>query len=721
MKEKKPYLKLTRSQKNRRVRRLIQDSRKNLPTLPQVNEEPSEKELYSSEEEGAIKDVTNVVHVQNVERCSTTRDEGTSKHLKETCTGQQSTEQAGVVPDLVGCGVDDCEMRDISRCQDAVPRGEVLCNAESDCDSSNHEQLSFQERLGRWADHSISEHKVNELLSILKDEGHKVPATAKTLRKTGRMKTPIRKCAPGEYLHYGLQKALEEQIVKYNLQNTSVIEFDINIDGLKLSDRSKRTLWPILGRVVGVGKNTQPFVIGVYHGFAKPRSAKTYLKQFIREYKKLKSSGFVFKGKRYTCSLKCAICDAPARSFVKCTAQHNGFYGCDKCHAKGKKIGGRLCFLKLNAKKRTNIGFRTRKQKGHHLPRKRSVFEWLKSLDMIRAFPLDPMHLVYLGDVKYLLNLISEFNNRPDSDINVDFKAFGAALEEVEKWIPEEFSKKRVKDFGELGKWKATHGRFFLLYASIPLAHQFLPKRYAEHISKLTCAIRILSDSDQYVINNAYADSLLREFIRDYKILYGEEYLVYNLHNLIHLAEEALQNGTLDSFSAFPFENFMRILKSFVRKPEGPLQQIHHCLKHRADFLRPEPVTAYPIETGRKLLNLPLGCSDGFSKIIFKDFQLSTSPPNNVCILDDRTVVMIDFFGYKDGKRVIIGKRVMQKKDVPLYPGPSSSQFMISIVSKPSLLYEAWPVTSIYRKAVTIVSNNTCYIIPLLHNELYHR
>ncbi|KAJ8684966.1 hypothetical protein QAD02_020759 [Eretmocerus hayati] len=690
MGRRKKHTGLSKSQLNRNVRKWIENTQKNPKTpgnLPQINSKASEADWV--DEEMPLQD-------ENLRELK--------RKPKPTVKNAETQPAESVVQDSgMGCACDPPAIRNL----------EETTDLQSIMDSITPENMTFRDRIAKWADHTVSEHKVNELLLILRDQGLDVPQTAKTLRKTRGVKTAIRKCAPGEYFHYGLQKALEEQIKKYNLPVGVKIKYDINIDGLKVNDRSQRTLWPVLGKITGIKRETKPFVIGIYHGFSKPRSAKTFLKDFIKESKKLESHGFSFNGKHYTCSLRCAICDAPARSFVKCVAQHNGFYGCEKCCAKGKNINGRMTYARLNARKRTNFDFRRRKQKLHH--RKRSIFEWLKSLNMIKAFVLDPMHMVYLGDVKYLLNLLAEFCNSPDIDVNVDFDSFNVALEEIEKWIPAEFSKKIVKDLKKLGKWKATHARFFLLYASIALAHKFLPPRYAEHLYKLTCAIRILSDPDQYIINNDFANELLRSFVRDFKILYGKEYLVYNIHNLIHLAEEALRNGPLDSFSAFPFENFMRILKSYLRKPESPLQQIHLCLVQQANFIEEEDVKILPIESGRIVCDLPFGSYGGFTKIEFEGYELSTSPPNNVCVLDDGTIVAIDYMAYKDDDRIIIGKRFEEKKDISYYPVPSTSHFSISIVSKLSTYVEFWKMSSIYRKAVTLVHGQTCYVIPLLH------
>ena len=48
----------------------------------------------------------------------------------------------------------------------------------------------------------------------------------------------------------------------------------------------------------------------------------------------------------------------------------------------------------------------------------------------------------------------------------------------------------------------------------------------------------------------------------------------YNVHVLPHLAEDAMQFGQLDNFSAFPFENYLHRLKRLVKCGRQPLAQI---------------------------------------------------------------------------------------------------------------------------------------------------
>ena len=44
-------------------------------------------------------------------------------------------------------------------------------------------------------------------------------------------------------------------------------------------------------------------------------------------------------------------------------------------------------------------------------------------------------------------------------------------------------------------------------------------------------------------------------FVRHFSELYGTNMVGYNIHNLIHLADDVARHGPLDGISAFPFEN----------------------------------------------------------------------------------------------------------------------------------------------------------------------
>ena len=64
-------------------------------------------------------------------------------------------------------------------------------------------------------------------------------------------------------------------------------------------------------------------------------------------------------------------------------------------------------------------------------------------------------------------------------------------------------------------------------------------------------------------------NSYLLTFVTHYTKLYGECNVVYNVHNLIYLSDDASRYGTTDTFSAFPFETKLGFIKKLVRPLSG--------------------------------------------------------------------------------------------------------------------------------------------------------
>ena len=90
----------------------------------------------------------------------------------------------------------------------------------------------------------------------------------------------------------------------------------------------------------------------------------------------------------------------------------------------------------------------------------------------------------------------------------------------------------------------------------------------------LHTAIKILIDKELYRGYNSYAYDLLLLFVQRAKVLYGVQFVSYNVHGVLHLPSDALRNGPLDTFSLFEFENLLQDVKNMLRKHELPLQQI---------------------------------------------------------------------------------------------------------------------------------------------------
>lgn len=80
-----------------------------------------------------------------------------------------------------------------------------------------------------------------------------------------------------------------------------------------------------------------------------------------------------------------------------------------------------------------------------------------------------------------------------------------------------------------------------------------------------------------------YAQNLLITFVHHFGQLYGNDMIVYNVHGLIHLADDAKTFKSLENISEFPFENLLASLKNMVRKPEFLMAQIVRRLSEKAE------------------------------------------------------------------------------------------------------------------------------------------
>lgn len=131
-------------------------------------------------------------------------------------------------------------------------------------------------------------------------------------------------------------------------------------------------------------------------------------------------------------------------------------------------------------------------------------------------------------------------------------------------------------------RFKVTEYRSFLLYlGSIVLRGVLNNDKYNNFIT-LHVAISILLSptSCQNIDLRAYAKLLFRIFVHNFMAIYGDCFITHNFHGLIHLVVDVkyfasiLDVFTLDSISAFPFENYLQTIKKMVRGMNKPLEQI---------------------------------------------------------------------------------------------------------------------------------------------------
>ena len=139
--------------------------------------------------------------------------------------------------------------------------------------------------------------------------------------------------------------------------------------------------------------------------------------------------------------------------------------------------------------------------------------------------------------------------------------------------MPREFLRKG-RPLQEVDRWKATEFRQFLLYLGSIILKAKLPDHFYKHFMLLSVAVYCLASPIFCQPYCDYAKQLICLFVSQVGVLYGETQYVYNIHALVHLADDVSRFGALDIFSSFAFESFLGKLKRLVRKPNFPFQQI---------------------------------------------------------------------------------------------------------------------------------------------------
>ncbi len=146
--------------------------------------------------------------------------------------------------------------------------------------------------------------------------------------------------------------------------------------------------------------------------------------------------------------------------------------------------------------------------------------------------------------------------------------------------MPREFSRK-PRSLNEWQRWKATEFRQFLLYTGPVVLLGKLSSSADCNFMLFSVAMFVLLSKSSSDSEIDYAHDLLVLFVQHFSGLYGSDMVVYNVHNLVHLADDARQYGCLDNVSAFCFENYLGRLIKLVRRPSKPLEQIVHRLMER--------------------------------------------------------------------------------------------------------------------------------------------
>ena len=216
--------------------------------------------------------------------------------------------------------------------------------------------------------------------------------------------------------------------------------------------------------------------------------------------------------------------------------------------------------LDLTAEPRTDDLFKKEQYADHQI----SVSPLAKlQFPMVTGFILDHMHLVFLGVVKKLLlnwchgkHGQSRFSQTVKYDISTQ-------LETIAGLIPSCFQRKS-RSLSTLDKWKAIEYRFFLLYVGPVVLKDNIEVEEYNLFMKLSVAMHILL-SEKYCLDVKkvlYEKDILHMFVNDCRKIYGNDFVTYNIHCLLHVSDDVIHfQRSLNGLGAFKFESYLGHLK----------------------------------------------------------------------------------------------------------------------------------------------------------------
>lgn len=590
-----------------------------------------------------------------------------------------------------------------------------------DCNESNQNDnnLKFKLDLREWAiAFKIHLNAFSALQLILrKYTCIDFPIDARTFLKTPRC-TNVSSMGNGQYCHLGLRNAVERILTKRCDKRCDKDEIRLLVctDGAPIGHSSTKNLWPIMCcdtilRIVEV--------IGIYYGDGKPDDSNEFLEQFVNEAVNLINNGILYNKKHYKVRIHGIICDAPAKSYILKVKNHTGYDSCTKCLVHGDYINDTICFsAEIDALVLRNdidfnrFAYQDEYQKGQ------TILRQIPHLGLVSRVPLDYMHLVCLGVMRKLLMLwlAGPLQTRLPSR---SVKIISDHLETFRKNVPTDFARK-PRSLNCIKYWKATELRQFLLYIGPVILKNILRKDV--YLNFLTLHVAIASLANPNILRTPhyilYANELLKHFVTSYEKIYGKKYVSFNVHNLLHLADDVKQFGSLDTFSAFAFESYISSLKILIRKGEKPLQQISRRLEEYNYLTSNVLKNEYHMQFTRKHQDGPLtnerDYQNQYKVLRHRSLYVNCDSQSNDCvILKDGSIIAVHNFATSETESYIIG----QQLDVngSLYELPCTSEIIgIKFVTTNSHI-RSWLCEEINAKAYKIRHGGKTIIFPILH------
>lgn len=244
-----------------------------------------------------------------------------------------------------------------------------------------------------------------------------------------------------------------------------------------------------------------------------------------------------------------------------------------------------------------------------------------------------------------------------------------------------------------------------------------LRKECYENFIHFSIAIRLLLSEPEDAENVENCRGHIRTFIRQCKILYGPEFLVYNVHCLYHLCDDVNRFGSPELFSTFKFENYLGFLKTKIRARGHVIRQLINRLNEMSFSQQQEQNSENILKTIHYT-----GPTFGLRGTQFKKYFLSKygiflrfdiSERNSCVLLCNGDVAVIGIIIQQNNGRVAIIYNVYKEyKNIFSKPVQSSSIHLYVVSDLSEIRINS--IEDIYCKYMKVILDNKIFIVPMI-------
>lgn len=258
------------------------------------------------------------------------------------------------------------------------------------------------------------------------------------------------------------------------------------------------------------------------------------------------------------------------------------------------------------------------------------------------------------------------------------------------------------------------------IYDCLKAFKEVLPENLYKLYLLFQSGIYILSSPRFYRTHNGIAKQFLRQFVSHSQAVFGRHFIVYNVHSLIHMADECLRcDGPLDSFSAFKFENYLKTVRNILQSGYKPLQQLANKVRETRGQLTNPTHRLGQDEVRIRNPHTVEGeemAGRHFAKLEMRGITMTLRDADCCFLTDaDEVVLLSNIIRTPTREILLVGHKFLDSRDFYDYPLPSSDLGIME-VSNLEGQKRYWNLDDFAQKVYLIRGVDSHLCIPLLHS-----